>query len=415
MKTLILSTYDTAGGAARASLRLHQGLRNKGIDSQMLVQTKFGDNTTVSEANTPKSKLLAKTGHALDALPTTFYRHRQSTEFSTQWVPDATVKPIQKINPDIINLHWVNESFVKIESLRNLKQPVVWTLHDMWVFTGGCHYDQECKKYIDSCGQCPQLGSSSRNDLSSWIWQRKYKAWHNLDLTIVTPSAWMAQCAQESRLLKNTRIEVIPNGIDTELYKPIDQKLARHLLNLPQDKKLLLFGAVNATSSPRKGFLLLQQALKSLHKSGSCQDLELLVLGSSKPQSDQSLEFNSHYLGKLSDDVSLALVYSAADLFVAPSTQDNLPNTVVESLSCGVPCVAFKIGGMAEMIEHKINGYLSTPFDTEDLAKGVKWVLEDSERYAALKKCSRETAVSKFSYEIQANSYASLFEDLIQK
>lgn len=413
MQPLILSTYDTAGGAAKASLRLHQGLRQQGISSRMLVQAKLGDESTVSEINSRKGKVLAKVGHALDAVPPVFYRNRQKVEFSTQWAPDAIGSAIKDINPDLVNLHWTNESFVKIESLRAWNKPLVWTLHDMWAFTGGCHYNQDCERYTQTCGNCPQLGSDRHNDLSHWVWQRKRKAWQALDLTIVTPSAWMAQCAKSSSLFKDCRVETIPNGIDIQTYRPIEQKLARHLLGLPQDKALLLFGAVNATSSPRKGFHLLQDALQNMQGLENRKELELMVVGASRPQIEQDTTLKAHYLGKLSDDISLALVYSAADVFVAPSTQDNLPNTLVEAMACGVPCVAFKVGGISEIIDHEKNGYLAKPFDTIDLARGINWVLEDFFRYKSLKSQSRKTATYKFSREHQASRYTALFESLI--
>ena len=409
MRSLLLSTYDTAGGAARAAYRLHQGLQRQHIQSHMLVQSKFSDDASVIESYTKLGKLLSRSGHALDAIPPALFRQRQKTEFSTQWVPDLICQQVQKLNPDIINLHWVNESFVRIETLASLNKPIVWTLHDMWAFTGGCHYDQGCSKYTLSCGSCPQLGSSWSFDLSHWVWKRKHQTWHRLPITIVALSQWMADCVKASSLFKNCRIEIIPNGIDTQVYKPIARNIARQLLNLPQDKSLVLFGAINATSSPRKGFDFLQQALLELKQTGV--DLELLILGSSRPEVPPDLGFKTHYLGKLGDDTSLALVYSAADVFVAPSTQDNLPNTIMEALACGTPSVGFKIGGIPDMVEHCLNGYLAYPFDVSDLARGIKWTIEDEERHQKISENARNRIVKSFSQDIQANRYIDLFTD----
>ena len=184
-----------------------------------------------------------------------------------------------------------------------------------------------CDRYTASCGACPQLGSSKNWDLSRWVWQRKAKAWRNLNLTIVALSSWLRQCASSSSLFKDLRVELIPNGLDTEKYRPINRKVARELLRLPQDKQLVLFGSLKATSDKRKGFHLLQPALQELSQSGWQDRLEVGIFGAFRPDNPPEFGFQAHYLGKLSDDLSLALVYSAADVFVLPSVQDNLPNT----------------------------------------------------------------------------------------
>lgn len=356
MKILHISTKDFEGGAARAANRLHQGLKEINIDSQMLVQTKVSDDRTIIDPQTFVEKSLAKFGGIVDTIPPKFYLRHSQVSFSTQWLPDAIYPRIARHNPDLINLHWIHNSYLRIETLAKLKLSIVWTLHDMWAFTGGCHYDRDCGRYVESCGACPQLKSDRNWDLSRWIWQRKSQAWKNINLTIVTPSKWLAECARSSSLFKNLPVEVIPNGLDLQRYKPIDRQIVRSLLNLPQNKQLILFGAIKATSDLRKGFHLLEAALQSLCQSGWQDKIELVVVGASQPDRQANLGFKTHYLGKLNDDISLAQVYAAADVFVAPSLQDNLPNTVVEAIACGTPSVAFKIGGMPEIIEHQQNG-----------------------------------------------------------
>ena len=362
MKILHISTRDIEGGAARAANRLHQGLREINVDSQMLVQTKVSDDPTVIAPQTITEKSLAKLGGIVDTIPPKFYLRHTQISFSTQWLPDAIYPRIVRLNPDLINLHWIQDSHLRIETLAKLNRPIVWTLHDMWPFTGGCHYDRKCGRYVGSCGACPQLKSNHNYDLSHWTWQRKRRAWKNASLTIVTPSKWLAQCSRSSSLFKNVPIEVIPNGLDLQRYKPVERKIVRQLLNLPQDKQLILFGAIKATSDSRKGFHLLQKTLEILGTKGWQNKIELIVFGASQPDGQTNLKFKTHYLGKLSDDISLAQVYAAADIFVAPSLQDNLPNTVIEAIACGTPCAAFNIGGMPEIIEHCSNGYLARPF-----------------------------------------------------
>ncbi len=219
MNILLINNSDLSGGASRAAYRLHKGLQGIGAISQMLVQEKYSDDKTVLAPELRISQGIARSKLTFDALLLKFYRQRSQTTFSLQWLPDKVIPKVTEIDPDIINLHWINGAFMQIETIAKLKRPVVWTIHDMWAFTGGCHYSGECDRYIANCGACPQLGSDHRWDLSHWIWQRKTKAWKDLNLTIVSPSNWLAKCARSSSLLKDLRIEVIPNGLDTQMYK----------------------------------------------------------------------------------------------------------------------------------------------------------------------------------------------------
>jgi glycosyltransferase involved in cell wall biosynthesis len=349
----------------------------------------------------------------LDQLPLKRYGKKDRQLFSPHWLPSKVIEQVAQLNPDLINLHWVSAGYLKIETIAKFKQPLVWTLHDMWSFTGGCHYNQSCNKFTAACGACPLLGSDKEEDLSRQIWQRKHKAWQDLNLTVVTPSQWLGENAQASSLFGDRRVEVIPYGLDTETYRPIEQKTARALLKLPQDKQLLLFLSLNATSDKRKGFHLLQPALQQLKQSDWQSKLELMVVGASKPEKPLELGFKGHYLGTLQDDLTLALAYSAADVFVAPSLQDNLPNTVLEAIACGTPCVAFDIGGMPDMIEHKQNGYLAQPLAIDDLARGISWTIEDPLRRQQLSQRARTKAEQEFALKIQAQRYQALYQEIL--
>ncbi len=415
MKVLLLSTFDVRGGAARAAYRLHQGLRSIDVDSKMLVQEKSSDDWTVIAPKTKIRMGMAKTRATIDALPLRFYpRFDSYGAFFPQWLPDSLAKKVNPIKPDILNLHWISGGFVQIETLKKFKQPLVLTLHDMWAFTGGCHYSQDCDRYIINCGQCPQLYSNRDQDISRWVWQRKAKAWKNLDLTIVTPSQWLADQAKKSSLLGDRPIYVIPNGINTKIYKPLDPKIARDLLHLPQDKYLILFGAMRATSDPRKGWQFLQPTLQRLKQSGWQDCIELVIFGASEPEAPENLGFPCHYLGQIHDDLSLSIMYAASDLLLVPSTQDNLPNTIMEAISCGTPCVAFNIGGMPDMIDHQQNGYLAPPFDCEDLANGINWVLTDGVRHKSLRLAARQKAEQEFNQSLQAQRYQALFNQILK-
>ncbi|MHC2995802.1 MAG: glycosyltransferase family 4 protein [Candidatus Atribacteria bacterium] len=413
MKILLLNTNDISGGAAIAAYRLLKGLQQNGVQAQMLVQSKKSDDYSVIGPQTKWQRAFSKIRPILDSIPVRFYRNRQKIIFSPEILPDDICKKIQDINPDVVHLNWIAGGFVRIETLAKINKPIVWTLHDMWAFTGGCHYDENCGKYNKCCEHCPILGTNKKNNLSSKIWRRKKKSWKNLDLTIVTPSSWLGECAKKSSLFDKTRVEVIPNGIDLNRFKPIDKNIARDILCLPKDKKLILFGALSALSDKRKGFPLLKEALKNF-SSKENKDIELIIFGSSKPRNEENLGFKTHYLGRLNDEISLALVYSAADVMIVPSIQDNLPNTIMESLACGSPVIAFNVGGISDMIDHQTNGYLAKPFDTGDLAYGIKWVLEDNIRRKLLSQNARKKVVNEFDIVKVAKRYIDLYKDVIK-
>ncbi|WP_414514348.1 glycosyltransferase family 4 protein [Nostoc sp. PCC 9305] len=413
MKILHISTYDINGGAARAAYRLHTGLQDIGLQSQMLVQEKYSNDKTVIA---PKIRLfqgIAKAKLTVESLPLKLYRQKKNTPFFTQWLPDRVIPKVAQINPDIINLHWISGGFMQIETFAKLKRPLVWTLHDMWGFTGGCHVTGECDRYKASCGACPQLNSGSEWDLSRWVWQRKVKAWKNLNLTLVSPSSWLAECARSSSLFQNLRIEVIPHGLDTQKYRPINQHFAREALNLPRDKKLILFGAIEATSDRNKGFHLLQPALQELSKSGWKNDLEVVIFGASQPENPPDLGFKTHYLGHLHDAISLATVYSAADVMLVPSLQESFGQTASESFACGTPVVAFNSTGLKDIVDHQQNGYLAKPYEVEDFAKGITWVLENEQRLQKMSFHAREKAEQEFTLELQARRYSGLFQEIL--
>lgn len=417
MKILLLSTNNNNSGAARAVYRLHQGLQSVGANSQMLVQTKQTNDRTVigSRSSSGTAQVIAGSRLTLGQLPLKFYPQRDRSTYSLQWLPDNIVSKVNRLEPDIVNLHWICNSYIQIETLAKFNKPLVWTLHDMWPFTGGCHYSGDCDRYTNSCGACPQLGSNKDWDLSRWVWQRKAKAWKNLDLTIVTLSSWFEECVRSSSLFKDLRVEVIPNGLNTKNFRPIEQQVGRKLLGLPQDKKLLLFGASKATTDKRKGFHLLQSALQELSQSVWQDKLELVIFGASRPENPPDLGFKAHYLNYLNDDLSLALVYSSADVMVVPSIQESFGQTASESLACGTPVVAFNATGLKDVIEHQKNGYLAQPYQIEDLARGIGWILENKERHQKLSYRAREKAEQEFSLEIPARQYTSLFDEILSQ
>lgn len=411
MRILHLAMHDNTG-AGRAVLRLHQGLINLGKDSFFLVNRKALNSTSVL-GNSFISATLKDTQSILISKFTEKALNETGSAFSINLTPSWLSKKIKKINPDIINLHWVGWEYLSIESLKHLGVPIVWTLHDMWPFTGGCHYSQECDRYMQACGQCPQLISGKERDLSRSVWQRKAKAWKNLELDIVAPSSWIADCARKSSLFRERRVEVIPCALDTAKYRPIAKHEARTVLGLPHNKQIILFGALRATDDHRKGFHLLQSAMQDLASSGWAAKAEIAVFGSPKPKNPVDFGFKVHYLDHLNDDLSLAIVYSAADVMVVPSLQESFGQTASEALACGTPVVAFNATGLKDIVDHQVNGYLARPYDSTDLAGGIAWVLEDAERQLQLSKAARTKAEKCFSLESQAHAYAKLYAELL--
>jgi len=416
MKVVLLSTFDKLGGAAIGSLRLHKALLNIGVDSKMLVQWKDNSEPTIIGPETIREKILAKIKPYADSFITKFYKQRPVNKFSTSILPDRLPEKVAALTPDVIYLHWVARGFLQIETLKHFDKPLVWKLADSWAFTGGCHLPFDCTRYRESCGACPVLGSTKEYDLSRWIWHRKRKSWKDLDLTIVTPSHWLAECARSSSLFRNLRIEVIPNGLDVTRFKPMDKLAAREFLSLPPDKKLILFGALsNSTGDRNKGFHLLLPALQKLAANGWSDRAEVTLLGASEPVNPPEWGMKASYSGRLHDEISMAVLYSAADVLVAPSMQENLSNMVMEGLACGTPCVAFDIGGMPDMIEHQCNGYLARPFEIDDLAQGIAWVLEDEKRHRQLCDRARKKVEEEFTQELQAHRYVSLFQEVCER
>ncbi|MCU0463591.1 MAG: glycosyltransferase family 4 protein [Anaerolineae bacterium] len=403
MKILHLNAREKTGGAARAAHRLYTGQRALGLDARMAVLRRQSQdpNVILVEMSRPERWL-----HRW-----ALRRERPISSIGTPWTAGRASAPVARyaahFQPDITHLHWLGEGLLSVEALAGLTKPLVWTLHDQWILTGGCHYTGGCTGYQRRCGACPQLRSSDENDLSRAVWSRKQRAWDSLPLTLVAPSRWMAEAVRASSLFANHRVEVIPNGIDTEVYRPYDKTFAREVLGLPANKPLLLFGATQV-DDPRKGLHHLEVALARLV---DVAGLELVMFGAG--QAIPAVTLPVHTIGALNDDRLLALLYSAVDVLAVPSVEDNLPNTVMEAMACATPCVSFNIGGLSDLIDHRVNSYLAEPFSPDDFAAGVGWALSDSGRLAG--KLARESSVVRYSLPTVAAQHQALYHDLLQQ
>ncbi len=415
-----MSTVDIHGGAARAAYRLHSGLLDSGVRASMMVHRKYGDDGTVlpTHGRSHLGSIWGTIKPLLDAVPVRLYPRRRAGFWSCNLWPEIGFnRAVLKLGPKLVHLHWIGEGFLSPSQIGALHCPVVWTLHDMWAFTGGCHYDNGCGHYRQRCGHCPQLGSSQGWDISRFAWQFKHRAYRREKLLLVCPSRWLARCAGESALLAGYRIEVIPNGLNLQQFKPLDQAACRKALGLPLEQHALwlAFGAMSATSDPRKGFTALSEALQRLASRQPDLDLGVMIFGAARPAQAPDFGFDTHYLGRLHDDISMATVYSAADAVVAPSTQENLSNVVLEALACGTPVVAFDIGGMPDLIDHQINGYLARANDATDLAEGLAWVLNHPGRRSVLAAAARDKTEKEFDIRTIVGRYRAAYESLLDQ
>ena len=411
MKVLIISTSDLNGGAARAAYRLHEALRAGGVESFMLVFNKISDDPHVISAHYKVASAEKFLYNRLDDYVTRRFKTDPYVRFSLGYTSSQVLREIERINPDVINLHWINKGFVSIERLSQFKRPVVWTLHDMWAFTGGCHYDGGCGKYTQTCGACPVINSSRTKDLSYWIYQRKKNAYPLLqDLTVVTPSRWLAERVQASSLLGHREVQVIPNALDTTLYHPVTSSGLRKRLSVSEGKPLVLFGSMGAEIDRRKGHTLLMKAVEVLISRRV--EFEIAIFGSADERENLFQGIRVHSLGKLKDEHALVEAYAAATVTVVPSRQENLGNVIMESLACGTPVVGFNIGGNPDMIAHQENGYLATPLDPEDLANGIVWALQENAHGELQDTCQH--FVQEFStYPKTAERYENLFSSIL--
>jgi glycosyltransferase involved in cell wall biosynthesis len=409
MKVALLNTYET-GGAARACYRLFQGLISAESDAELIVRGGAHSTGVISAGSSWGGFIMA----LLDGIPLHCYSGRQLNNFSPAWVPGRGIYEATRFSPDIVHLHWIVQGFVQIESMTSISCPIVWTLHDSWPFTGGCHLPGNCRRYEHGCGQCPVLGSNCENDLSRRIWRRKHEAWKNLSLTIVCPSKWLAERAGASSLLRGRRIVVIPNGIDTVRYSPGDKLAARRKLGLPENRSILLYGANQAISDKNKGLDLLLAAFRLIEDT-QLQDTELVIFGEDTNATFQESRLHIRNLGSIHDEDRLLLLYRAADIFVAPSRQENLPNMVMEAMACGTPCVAFAVGGIPDLITHGETGYLAQPFEIEDLAQGLSQLILDVDRRVSMSLQSREWIENNVSMTKIVALYQNIYRELAAK
>ena len=413
LSVILLATQDTMGaGGFKASERLHRAYLANNIDSRMYVASKRSDLHTVDG---PKNKFQQGFNFVKRRSERQLMRLQRSPNpivHSPAFIPSNLSKKLNSAQAEVIHLHWIC-GFLSVEDIGKIQKPLVWTLHDMWPFSGAEHYGDDGSNARWRVGYYADNRPDGHRgiDLDRWVWNRKRRAWKK-PIHLVAPSQWLADCAKESVLMQNCPLSVIPYALDMERFRPWDQVMARQLLGLPQDKQLVLFGAVGGNRDPRKGWDLLEPALANL--ASELPNLAGVVFGQSEPPNPPKLGVPLYWMGYLYDEITLALLYSAADVTVVPSRQDNLPQSGTEAETCGCPVVAFKTCGLPSVVVHKQTGYLATPFESDDLAKGISWVLADSERYRLLSHQARDRAVKLWSPEVVVKQYLEVYESAIE-
>ena len=418
MKITLVNKDDFGGGAAMACLRLFKALKANDLDVSMLVQRKtVPDESVKSTVHNKFDKYRSDFNFLYERLSFILKERDKSVRFAfsqanagSDIVDEDDIK-----NADLLHLHWVNGGFLSLDninSLLKLNKPVVWTLHDMWPFTGGCHYSGDSERFLNECGNCHFLKHPSPNDISHTGWSKKQAIYNsNPKITFIACSNWMRDMALKSSLLRGNEVITIANPIDVDIFSKQDKSLSRQKWGVPVDAKVILFGAANINHT-RKGINYLIEALHKIRETESNmnQVIQVVMFGKSKDFDFKRIPFTVISLPIINSESDIAEIYSLADVFVLPSLEDNLPNMAMEALSCSTPVVAFDTGGVKDMVDHCENGYLAEYMSSGDLAKGILYVLCDNGDLASN---ARDKILENFSYPIIAEKHIQLYKRLL--
>lgn len=415
MKVLHVNHSDGIGGAARAAYRLHKSLLSCKTNSSMRVLFGILEDKSIKAGRPDGVGFLgALIRERLSILHKGGFRTENTILHSSGWPPSNLAQELNASDADVIHLHWVCAGVLSIEEIGRLQKPIVWTLHDMWAFCGAEHISEDSSTsrfrlgYTKDNAPAPE----TKKDLNRSVWARKMKAWKR-PMQVVCPSRWLAKCARDSKIMKNWPIEVIPNALDTSVWKPIPRNIARQLLDIDQSAKVVLMGAFGGLGELHKGADLAVAALEVLKARNQAPD-QILVFGAMDSAS-LPMPLPTRYLGKLTDDISMILAYSAADVMLVPSRVEAFGQTASEANACGTPVVAFDNCGLRDIVIHKENGWLAQPFDVPDYAEGIHWCLSDEVRLDILSDSARRTAVERFSYPVVSSMYEKIYEKVLSE
>ena len=417
MKVLIVNTSEKTGGAAVAAGRLMDALNCNGVKTKMLVAQKQTDDICVASL---RRKWRHKWHFLWERLRLFAHLHfRREHLFEVDMACSGTdiTRMLEFREADVIHLHWINQGMLSLGGIRRILQsgkPVVWTMHDLWPATSLCHYARGCYRYKNHCDHCPLLpGGGSKGDLSAQVWARKERMLQAGNVFFVACSRWLEGEARKSALLKGHSVANVPNAIDTRVFRPVDRAEARRRVGLPGEGRVLLFVSQRVTDE-RKGIAYLIESVEKLV--GQHPELKsntsIAILGGHADEVADRLCLPVHALGYVSDERTIVDVYNSADVFVTPSLEDNLPNTIMEAMACGVPCVGFRVGGIPEMIDHQKTGYVAELRSSDDLARGIGWVLCEADR-GQLKHDALRKVMLSYSQTSVALRYSEIYQQAI--
>lgn len=408
MKVLHLVAGELTGGAARGAYWLHQGLRSLGVDSLVYTnsQVTHGDTSVVSVSRSKKDKIISIARSQADQAFASLYRGRPSGMFSAGVMGADFTDSAECREADVVHLHWVNGGFVDMKHLAKLHKPVVWTMRDMWPMTGGCHYAMGCEKFTTGCGSCEQLGSTSDRDLSRFVLNRKRK-YLPKSMKMIGISDWVSEQARQSLLFRDFDVRTIHNNVDASEFFPLDKSLARQLLGLNTEKQIILTGCTSAKDT-YKGFGKYLEMLEHLDPA----KYHLCFFGKLDQSIADGLGFDYTSFGYLHDSISLRLLYSAADVFIAPSLMEAFGKTLAEAMGCGTPVVCFDATGPKDIVTHLHDGYKAAPFEARGLAEGVEWITGEAD-YSTLARNARDKITSTFDSPVIARQYQALYEEML--
>ena len=412
MKVLLLNTYGGNGGAAIAAARLQKALKGAGIDVGMLTADDFSRRRFLWQKAWERFIIWARNGFSMKSLWAVSIANTGFDITGTKQFREA----------DIIHLHWVNQGFLSMKSIKNILssgKPVVWTMHDMWPLTGICHHARECEAYSSECNRCMFLKNNGASvvgarSLAAEVFWKKKELYRDKAIRFVACSQWLGGKVLRSVLAEGNEVSVIPNPLDTDAFAPIDTAAARTEYGLPEDKKLILFGAANVRDK-RKGidyFVSACRELCSKHPEVA-EQCDVVCYGGNSDALQPLIPLKVHSLGFVRGEERLISLYNAVSVFVTPSLEENLPNTIMEAMSCGTPCVGFRVGGIPEMIDHKSNGYVAEYKNASDLAAGIHWVLQDAD-YNDISESARQKVLDRYSEQTVARQYIEQYETAIR-
>ncbi|MCD7899634.1 MAG: glycosyltransferase family 4 protein [Bacteroides sp.] len=417
MRVLLINTAERIGGAAIAAGRLTDSLINNGVKAKLLVRDKQTDKISVVVLDRGWRHLWHFFWERVIIWGANrFHRNNLFEVDIANKGTDITSLP-EFTQADIIHLHWINQGMLSLKNIQKILQsgkPVVWTMHDMWPCTGICHYAGGCINYQDrNCGNCSYLlGGGNRRDLSHRVFMKKQKILQTAPIHFVTCSAWLQDLARKSALLNKHEITHIPNPINTNLFKSKSKKEARIKCGLPTESPLILFGSVKVKDR-RKGADYLVEAcnILAMKHPELINTLGVVLIGHKSRSLEKILPFKVYPLDYVSDEHELVNIYNSVDMYVTPSLEDNLPNTIMEAMACGVPCVGFQVGGIPEMIDHLHNGYVADYKSSYDFANGIYWILKESD-YPMLCEQASHKVVTQYSERIIAKRYIEVYNKI---